>query len=546
MPQLSILIPSRNEQFLNRTIQDIVKNRQGDTEVIVVIDGQEAGEPIKPEKGVTVIRLRKSIGQRAATNMACRLSKAKYVAKVDAHCAFDKGFDVKLMEEMQDDWTMVPIMRNLHAFDWVCAEGHRRYQGPSGPCHECGKETWKDIVWIAKRSPQSTSFCFDSEPHFQYFGEWKAKQEGDIVETMSLQGSFFMLTRERYWALKISDEETFGSWGSQGIEVACKTWLSGGRVVCNRKTWYAHMFRTQGGDFGFPYKQDGSKVQAAKKKAREVFFDNKFELQTRPLSWLLEKFWPVPGWTDKQLKELQAWPLQNQKKPDGITKGAAYYTDNKLPKEIAVPVFKNLEKVFPGKIKAVSLAPLSYTKSTVLDKERGYLTMFEQILTALRGLDTDIVFMTEHDVLYHPSHFDFVPIKGTFHYNTNVWKVRIEDGHALWVDNCRQVSGLCAWREDLIAHYEERVSYVREKGYSNKMGFEPGTHSRITWKRQFKCDTWMSAFPNVDIRHQANLTPNRWSPDLFRDKRNCEGWKEAEEVPGWGKITISTLNGNLR
>jgi len=368
----------------------------------------------------------------------------------------------------------------------------------------------------------------------------------EITETMSLQGSFFMLTRERYWALKISDEETFGSWGSQGIEVACKTWLSGGRVVCNRKTWYAHMFRTQGGDFGFPYKQDGSKVQAAKKKAREVFFDNKFELQTRPLSWLLEKFWPVPGWTDKQLKELQAWPLQNQKKPDGITKGAAYYTDNKLPKEIAVPVFKNLEKVFPGKIKAVSLAPLSYTKSTVLDKERGYLTMFEQILTALRGLDTDIVFMTEHDVLYHPSHFDFVPIKGTFHYNTNVWKVRIEDGHALWVDNCRQVSGLCAWREDLIAHYEERVSYVREKGYSNKMGFEPGTHSRITWKRQFKCDTWMSAFPNVDIRHQANLTPNRWSPDLFRDKRNCEGWKEAEKVPGWGKITISTLNGNLR
>jgi hypothetical protein len=82
-----------------------------------------------------------------------------------------------------------------------------------------------------------------------------------------------MLTRDKYWELNICDEETFGSWGSQGIEVAVKTWLSGGRVLVNHRTYYAHMFRTQGGDFSFPYQISGRQVAAAKAQAKEVFFN---------------------------------------------------------------------------------------------------------------------------------------------------------------------------------------------------------------------------------------------------------------------------------
>ena len=76
--------------------------------------------------------------------------------------------------------------------------------------------------------------------------------------------------------------------GSQGIETAVKTWLSGGRVVCNHKTWYAHMFRTQGGDFGFPYPQTFKKQEEAKTFARDLFFNNKYSKATKPLSWLIE------------------------------------------------------------------------------------------------------------------------------------------------------------------------------------------------------------------------------------------------------------------
>jgi glycosyltransferase involved in cell wall biosynthesis len=272
---LSILIPARNEMFLSRTIEDILKNIEADTEVIAVLDGELADPPIPQNNRVNVIVLAKSIGQRASTNLACRLSRAKYVMKMDAHCAFDKGFDRKMLEAFEvagNMTTMVPIMRNLWAFDWKCLKcGKKWYQGPTPtkcqetnyknlgkPCDSTSFE--RKIMWIGKHNPQSTSYCFDATPHFQYFEDWKHrpqyeqdKKEKGLTETMSLQGSCWMLTRDRYWDLNICDEN-FGSWGSQGIEVAVKSWLSGGQVLVNHKTWYAHMFRTQGGDFGFPYK----------------------------------------------------------------------------------------------------------------------------------------------------------------------------------------------------------------------------------------------------------------------------------------------------
>ena len=310
MADLSILIPARNEEFLARTIQAILENIEGDTEVIAVLDGQWADPGIPQHDRVTVVYLPVSVGQRAATNLACRLSTAKYVMKVDAHCNFAKGFDRILMEDMQDDWTVVPTMRNLWAFDWKCHHcGWKKYQGPKpAKCKDCGRgdRIKRKMMWVGKERPQSNSFCFDATPHFQYFNDY-TKRPGEaekmLVETMSLQGSCFMMTREKYWSLGICDEGEFPSWGSQGIEVACKTWLSGGSVMVNKKTWYAHLFRTQEG-FSFPYRQSESKIQEAKAKARDLFFNNKWPKAKRPLSWLVKKFWPIPGWTQEDLDRL--------------------------------------------------------------------------------------------------------------------------------------------------------------------------------------------------------------------------------------------------
>lgn len=513
MTDLSIIIPSRNEMFLKHTIDDILLHIQGDTEIIAVLDGRWAEPPIPDNPRVTLVYFPESIGQRAACNAGVRLSKAKYIMKVDAHCAFDVGFDVKMMEDMQDDWTMVPVMRNLHAFDWVCPDGHRRYQGPSGLCTECGKETTMDVVWIAKTNPQSVGYRFDNTLHFQYWNELGKKQSGDIIETLSLQGSCFMVTRKKYLELNLCDEAQ-GSWGQQGVEVALKTWLSGGRVVVTRKTYYAHMFRTQGLDFGFPYPLSGKQVEQARNFSRDLWLNDKWDKAIHPLSWVIDRFAPVPDW-DK------SW-------------GIVYYTDNELDPEIMSKCQRQLRKcVGDHRIVSVSLKPLDFGDNIVLPLERGPLTMFKQQLAGLEELKTDYVFFVEHDVLYHAHHFEFVPQDtSTFYYNVNVWKMRYNDGHAVHYE-CNQLSGLCAYRSLLIDYYRQKIAYVEEHGYDRSVGYEPGTKN-ILGVDQYPVKTWKSEVPNIDIRHEHNATRSKWSLDDFRNKKYAVGWMENDRIPGWG------------
>jgi len=534
MRDLSIIIPARNEMFVSQTVDSILQAVEADTEIIVALDGQWAEPPIKQNDRITVIYFPEIVGQRAACNAGASISRAKYIMKVDAHCSFDKGFDRKLIADMQDDWCVVPIMKNLHAFDWVCTScGHRKYQGPTPEkCDKCKGKMNRVLIWEGKKSPQSTAYAFDTQPKFEYFGEFKKRKEGhgDLTETMSLQGSCFMVTRDMYHRLNLCDE-SLGTWGSQGIEVACKMWLSGGRVVVNHKTWYAHMFRTQGGDFVFPYHLSGKQVDYAKKQVRELFFGNAWDKQVHPIHWLIEKFWPVPGWTQADLDALKVIPFKVITK--GSSKGIVYYTDNRLAPEIDHAVRRKLDRAgLP--IVSVSLQPMDWHDNIHLPLERGYLTMFKQILAGLEVMDTDIVFLCEHDILYHPSHFEFVPPRSDlFYYNTNVWKVDSKTGHALYYD-CQQTSGLCANRDLLLRHYRKRVEIVERIGFSRRMGFEPGTHGRKDRVDDYKAENWQSEYPNIDIRHDHNLTPTRWRKDQFRNQRYCHGWIESDIVPGWG------------
>lgn len=521
--QLSICIPARCEMFTAKTVENLIDNIEGDTEILVGLDGSWADPPIKDHPKVKIYHVSESIGQRGITKQLVRLSNAKYIAKVDAHCAFDKGFDVKLMADMQDNWTVAPMMKNLHAFDWVCPDGHRRYQGPSGVCKECGKETVKDIIWHAKDNPQSTAYCFDTEPHFQYFGDFKKRPEGqgDLTESMSLQGSFYMMTRDKYWELGI-DDESWGSWGSQGIEIACKTWLSGGKVMVNHKTWYGHMFRTQGADFSFPYPNSGS--GKSKKRARELFFEGKWDKAKYPLSWLVEKFMPVPGWTQADIDNLKKEP----------SKGILYYTDNCLNMKLAKKCREQIKKSgLP--ITSVTLKPTNFGKNIHLKLKRGYLTLFKQILAGLEAMTENIVYFCEHDVLYHEDHFKFTPTNPyKFYYNGNYWFVR-PDGFAVNYD-VSPLSGLVVYREQAIKHFRERVKYMEKQGDNLKMlhiGFEPFTHKRIKWQTWYDFEVFMPDNPNIDIAHQGNTTWKRWSQDKFIRKPKFWNESTVDKIPGW-------------
>ena len=551
---LSILIPARNEMFLAKTVERIMAQKRGRTEVIVGLDGQWANPPLVDHPDLTIIYYPESIGQRAMTNQCARISKAKYVMKIDAHCDVDEGFDLKMMQYMKDHYTMVPAMYNLHGFDWVCKGGgdkkdckHRIYQGPTPrECPECHGKMEREILWQPRLNRRSEFYKFDTDLHFQYDGARKkiAPKESILVESMSAQGSCFMLTREKYWELNMSDEN-HGSWGQQGTEIACKTWLSGGRLVTNRATWYSHMFRTQGGDFGFPYPQSGKQVAQAREYSKRLFMENTWEKQIYPLSWLVAKFAPLtsggkrdgaPDWHDEAGKEkLDYINAKGERFKKGPGKGIIYYTDNKVNIKLGDKCRKQILKAnLP--IVSVSLKPMRFGTNIHFKGERGYLSYHKQILMALEASTADIVYFCEHDVLYHPSHFDFTPPKkDVYYYDFNFWRVRASDNFAIHYDT-HQVNLICGYRELLLKHYREKVRRIEKGGFTMRMGFEPGCNRRSERIDDVKAESYYAKEPSLDIRHDTNLTRSRWSKSEFRSQRSCQGWKEVKDIR-----TISNL-----
>lgn len=527
MKELSVIIPARNEMFLKNTVEDVLLNSNEITEIIVIMDGAWADPAIVQHKRVKVIYNPKPKGQRAAVNQGVAISKAKYIMKLDAHCALDKNFDIKLTENIEENWTVVPRMYNLHVFDWVCDVCKKRtYQGPIPTvCGDCQNKTFtRDIVWKPKPSPETDYMCYDRHLHFQYWSGAKKREsaKNTIDDLMCGLGACFFMEKKRYIEIGGLDEK-HGSWGQMGVEIAHKSWLSGGRQVINKNTWFAHMFRTQDG-FSFPYPNSGT--EQAREYSRSLWIDGKWKPAKYTFNYITEKFKP-PQWED-------------------VTKGIVYYTDNTLDEYIMTTCQKQLKEAAGDiPIVSVSLKPINFEKNIVLNFERGYLTMAKQILEGLCAIDTEVVFFAEHDVLYHKSHFAFCPpdIERYF-YNTNVWKMRYKDGHFLYYV-CQQLSGLCANRNLLIKHYEKRVEKIERYGFTRKMGFEPGTHSRPERIDDIKATSWRSQYPNIDIRHNTNLTPNRWKKDQFRNQKYTEGWTESDSVDGWG-ILIEELKNHGR
>jgi glycosyltransferase involved in cell wall biosynthesis len=311
MRDLSILIPARNEQWLSKTVEDVLAHVEADTEIIVVLDGSPANPPLPHDPRIVVHALPTPIGQRAATNLAARASTARYVMKLDAHCALDQGFDRQLiaadLEVGRPDLTQIPAMYNLHAFNWRCCQcGHETYQGPDpATCVQCeaGGPFERVVYWdrnavgIPGKKTRTECWRFDPDLHFQYHGpRLPAQQQQDLPDVMSCLGACWFLRRDRFAALGGLDED-HGSWGQMGTEIACKSWLSDGLMVCNRRTWFGHLFRTRTG-FGFPYPLSGEQVHAARDYSKKLWLENRWPGQVRPLAWLIDHFSPIKGWHD--------------------------------------------------------------------------------------------------------------------------------------------------------------------------------------------------------------------------------------------------------
>ena len=485
---VSIIIAGRCEAYFQHTIDSILDAAMGEIEIIAIVDGYVPNPPlVARDDRVKIIQLTDSIGQRAGYNLGVRKSSGKYVMKLDAHAKVSKGFDVQLKSYCPDDAIVLPEMRKLDV------------------------HTWTD-----KKRGKVHFMHFGLDLYTHFWGDYRKREEVKdelYPEVLTGQGSCWFTTRKWNDYIGLLDERV-GSWGNVGIEVSLRTWLCGGRQILNKDAWQAHWFRRDEG--GYTYPMGGRAVANAHKFVRENYYfkDDAFEHQTRPFSWLIDKFAPIPGW--------EAYMEDHYKLPRVIV----YYTDNKLEDNLADSVRKRLKRtVGPIPIISVSQIPIDFGKNICIGKQpRKYKSIYEAALVGVKAAEPgSIIYLCEHDVFYHPSHFAKLPEDDmTLYFNTNRYYYTLGRNSFMKARGKRGLSQCVATREALIQHLEERL---RDCG-------DEITEVFGEWEKRsdIKCVNFESNRPNVDILHNKNYTPaGRYAREYKK------GIKEGIfNLPGWG------------
>lgn len=230
-----------------------------------------------------------------------------------------------------------------------------------------------------------------------------------------------------------------------------------------------------------------------------------------------------------------------------MTKGIIYYTDFHLDPEIHRICLNNLKEAIKGEVtEVVSVSlnqPLDFGKNIVLSGERSNTMYVKQIVTALENLTTDIVFFTEHDVLYDPSHFEFTATKlNTFYYDLNVWRWDYPQDRIITYKELTSLSMMSCNRNLALRHYRDRLRKIIESGWDKEdgigkmqpmwirmIGYEPGTkRRRIGGFSNDVSERWRSVRPNVDIRHNKTLSNPKTRLENF--KHPPTDWNEKKLI----------------
>lgn len=291
---LSVLIPSRNEKFLNKTIQDILDKSEGEIEILAVLD-EGPPEAFIEDDRVSYLQQSSPKGMRAGINWAASLAKYDTLMKADGHCMFAQGFDKVLAADMQDNWVVIPRRHSLDAENWTIlnnGKGPRDYHYLCFPDPHKGHDVGMHGVEWAERSRERL------DPKY------------DIDDNMTCQGSCWYMKKSWFDNfLHGLSEVGYGTFSQEFQEIGNKTWLGGGEVKVNKKTWYCHLHK--GKQYGRMYHMDNHEVVEGHRYSARHWMNNEEPGMIHPISWLVEKFWPLPGWDKIWLEDwedqLRSW-----------------------------------------------------------------------------------------------------------------------------------------------------------------------------------------------------------------------------------------------
>ena len=279
-PKVSILIPSRNERYLARTVQDVLTQARGDVECIVVLEGYHDHQLPTDDKRLVVLHHGSPKGMRQSINEAASVAHGDYLLKLDAHCALDEGYDLKLLAYAAPHAVQVPRRYSLDAEGWT--------RMPKTPIDA----HYLSYPWEAHRTGDGSMGLHGTV--------WKdraaalAKEESMIASEMSSQGSCWFMAKS-FWKLVIGplDHKRYGNFIQEFQEIGMKAWLSGGQVLVNKHTWYAHLHKGKSytgldGKQGRGYFISTSEQTRGTNAAIDYWMFDRWPEAKRKLRWFVE------------------------------------------------------------------------------------------------------------------------------------------------------------------------------------------------------------------------------------------------------------------
>jgi hypothetical protein len=214
----SVIICARNEKYLNRTIQSLIKNSTGEIEILVGIDGCDYD--VMNDNIITVLKYNRHMGRRYTSNQLVKLSTGKYLFEIDAHCNVSYGWDTKL-KCVCDEKTIVGC-----AVDSI------------------NEESWErnGNLWIGGKINQEIRWEWDKIDPEEY---------EKIEESNSFNSCGWMIKRD-YFDLLNGHDEDLGEWGGENIEWTLKNKMNRGNIKIRTDVVVSHLFRPE-----YPYEIKG-------------------------------------------------------------------------------------------------------------------------------------------------------------------------------------------------------------------------------------------------------------------------------------------------
>jgi len=284
MIDLSVIIPSRSDSYLRKTIEDLLAKSETSIEIIVVLDGIWTDSYVEDTRVIYIHHgtVHDSRGMRASINRGVAISKGKYIMKCDEHIMVSQGYDRVLIADCEDDEIIIPSRGRLDAEKWEVINDGRA-----------------NIDYMYVEYPYLKPLDKTQGLHG---AEWKRPERTSMKdETPTMQGSCYFMKRS-YWDTLFPnglDDEKYGTFTAEAQELSMTAWLSGGKVMVNKNVIYYHFHKGKTGK-SYNFSTEQYKKHCADMEKGRLYcieFWTKTKQFKHDFEWFIDQKFPdMPKW----------------------------------------------------------------------------------------------------------------------------------------------------------------------------------------------------------------------------------------------------------